>query len=129
MIALLRSYLPVKGEPPSSHWEAVFLCSGVSLIIIVLGFLSSINAPLIEFFHNPANIIPVPWLPGLSRRYKGTGKQLDLLLLESYLRVFPHPFPVTRIVKNLVYQEKICEPYAECRNDDDLVLYLSKKLR
>ena len=26
------------------------------------------------------------------------------------------------------YQDKICEPYGECKNDDDLVLYLSKKL-
>lgn len=26
------------------------------------------------------------------------------------------------------YQDKICEPYGECRNDDDLVLYLSKRL-
>lgn len=26
------------------------------------------------------------------------------------------------------YQDKICRPYAECRNDDDLALYLSKKL-
>ena len=26
------------------------------------------------------------------------------------------------------YQDKICEPYGECRNDDDLVLYFSKKL-
>lgn len=26
------------------------------------------------------------------------------------------------------YQGKICEPYGACRNDDDLVLYLSKKL-
>lgn len=26
------------------------------------------------------------------------------------------------------YQDKICEPYGECRNDDDLVLYLLKKL-
>ena len=26
------------------------------------------------------------------------------------------------------YQDKICEPYAECKNDDDLVLYLSKKI-
>ena len=27
------------------------------------------------------------------------------------------------------YGEKICEPYADCRNDDDLVLYLFKFLR
>lgn len=27
------------------------------------------------------------------------------------------------------YQDKICKPYGECVNDDDLVLYLSKKLR
>ena len=27
------------------------------------------------------------------------------------------------------YKERVCEPYAECVNDDDLVLYLSKKLR
>lgn len=27
------------------------------------------------------------------------------------------------------YQDKICKPYEECKNDDDLVLYLSKKLR
>ena len=26
------------------------------------------------------------------------------------------------------YQDKICKPYGECKNDDDLVLYLSKKL-
>ncbi len=26
------------------------------------------------------------------------------------------------------YQDKICRPYEECKNDDDLVLYLSKKL-
>lgn len=26
------------------------------------------------------------------------------------------------------YQDTICPPYAECNNDDDLVLYLSKKL-
>ena len=26
------------------------------------------------------------------------------------------------------YQEGVCEPYGECRNDDDLVLYLSKSL-
>ena len=26
------------------------------------------------------------------------------------------------------YQEKICKPYEECKNDDDLVLYFSKKL-
>lgn len=25
------------------------------------------------------------------------------------------------------YQDKICKPYGECKNDDDLVLYLSKK--
>lgn len=27
------------------------------------------------------------------------------------------------------YQDAVCAPYAGCRNDDDLVLYLSKKLR
>jgi len=27
------------------------------------------------------------------------------------------------------YRDKICRPYEECINDDDLVLYLSKKLR
>lgn len=27
------------------------------------------------------------------------------------------------------YHDKVCEPYAECCNDDDLVLYLLKKLR
>ena len=27
------------------------------------------------------------------------------------------------------YQDRVCEPYTECRNDDDLVLYLSKMLR
>lgn len=27
------------------------------------------------------------------------------------------------------YGNKVCEQYANCRNDDDLVLYLSKKLR
>lgn len=26
------------------------------------------------------------------------------------------------------YQDKICGPYVKCVNDDDLVLYLSKKL-
>ena len=26
------------------------------------------------------------------------------------------------------YEGKNCEPYRECKNDDDLVLYLSKKL-
>lgn len=26
------------------------------------------------------------------------------------------------------YGDKVCEQYADCRNDDDLVLYLSKKL-
>ena len=26
------------------------------------------------------------------------------------------------------YGEKVCEPYSECRNDDDLALYLSKAL-
>ncbi len=26
------------------------------------------------------------------------------------------------------YGEEVCKPYAECKNDDDLVLYLSKKL-
>lgn len=26
------------------------------------------------------------------------------------------------------YGNKVCEQYANCRNDDDLVLYLSKKL-
>ncbi len=25
------------------------------------------------------------------------------------------------------YQDKVCAPYADCKNDDDLVLYLSKK--
>ena len=25
------------------------------------------------------------------------------------------------------YQDKICKPYEECKNDDDLVLYFSKK--
>lgn len=27
------------------------------------------------------------------------------------------------------YRDRVCEPYAPCENDDDLVLYLSKKLR
>ena len=27
------------------------------------------------------------------------------------------------------YQDRICGPYAPCANDDDLVLYLSKKLK
>lgn len=27
------------------------------------------------------------------------------------------------------YGDKVCEPYADCCNDDDLVLYFSKKLR
>ena len=27
------------------------------------------------------------------------------------------------------YRDAVCAPYADCRNDDDLVLYLSKKLR
>lgn len=27
------------------------------------------------------------------------------------------------------YRDAVCAPYAGCRNDDDLVLYLSKKLR
>lgn len=27
------------------------------------------------------------------------------------------------------YGDKVCEPYAACQNDDDLVLYLSKELR
>ena len=27
------------------------------------------------------------------------------------------------------YGDRVCEPYASCANDDDLVLYLSKKLR
>lgn len=26
------------------------------------------------------------------------------------------------------YRDAVCSPYADCRNDDDLVLYLSKKL-
>lgn len=26
------------------------------------------------------------------------------------------------------YRDKICEPYEDCKNDDDLVLYLSRKL-
>lgn len=26
------------------------------------------------------------------------------------------------------YQDKVCAPYGDCRNDDDLVLYLSKEL-
>ena len=26
------------------------------------------------------------------------------------------------------YGEKVCEPYADCCNDDDLVLYFSKEL-
>lgn len=27
------------------------------------------------------------------------------------------------------YGDKVCGHYADCRNDDDLVLYMSKKLR
>lgn len=27
------------------------------------------------------------------------------------------------------YQDEICKPHGECRNDDDLVLYFSKRLR
>lgn len=27
------------------------------------------------------------------------------------------------------YRDTVCEPYADCCNDDDLVLYFSKKLR
>lgn len=27
------------------------------------------------------------------------------------------------------YGDKICEPYKECKNDDDLILYFSKKLK
>lgn len=27
------------------------------------------------------------------------------------------------------YRDKICKPYEECKNDDDLVLYFSKKLK
>ena len=27
------------------------------------------------------------------------------------------------------YGERICEPYAECRNDDDLVLYMAKRFK
>ena len=27
------------------------------------------------------------------------------------------------------YKDEVCEPYSQCRNDDDLVLYLSKKLK
>ncbi|MCM1335148.1 MAG: GNAT family N-acetyltransferase [Bacteroides sp.] len=27
------------------------------------------------------------------------------------------------------YKDEICKPYGECKNDDDLVLYFSKKLR
>ena len=27
------------------------------------------------------------------------------------------------------YRDRVCEPYSPCENDDDLVLYLSKKLR
>lgn len=27
------------------------------------------------------------------------------------------------------YRDKVCNPYADCCNDDDLVLYLSKKIR
>ena len=26
------------------------------------------------------------------------------------------------------YQDKVCEPYGECRNDDDLILYMVKEL-
>lgn len=31
--------------------------------------------------------------------------------------------------KGVWYGHSVCEPYADCKNDDDLVLYLSKKLR
>ena len=27
------------------------------------------------------------------------------------------------------YGDKVCEPYTPCANDDDLVLYLAKKVR
>ena len=27
------------------------------------------------------------------------------------------------------FHDEVCPPYGDCRNDDDLVLYLSKKLR
>ena len=27
------------------------------------------------------------------------------------------------------YKDAVCEPYSSCCNDDDLILYLSKKLR
>ena len=27
------------------------------------------------------------------------------------------------------YRDQVCPPHGDCRNDDDLVLYLSKKLR
>ena len=27
------------------------------------------------------------------------------------------------------YRNRVCEPYTSCENDDDLILYLSKKLR
>ncbi len=27
------------------------------------------------------------------------------------------------------YKDRVCEPYGQCRNDDDLILYLSKKLK
>lgn len=27
------------------------------------------------------------------------------------------------------YQDKVCEPYGDCKNDDDLVLYFLKKLK
>lgn len=27
------------------------------------------------------------------------------------------------------YQDEICKPYGDCKNDDDLVLYLSKKVK
>lgn len=27
------------------------------------------------------------------------------------------------------YRDAVCEPYSDCFNDDDLILYLSKKLR
>ena len=27
------------------------------------------------------------------------------------------------------YGDRVCEPYAECRNDDDLVLYMAKRLK
>ncbi len=31
--------------------------------------------------------------------------------------------------KGVWYGHSVCEPYADCKNDDDLVLYFSKKLR